>query len=88
MVTRITSWIATPSYLEIGIWIEPWDKSVRYHREYVGIFGSYTQRWTWLNGSKESNQGSHVNSEELIIILDDLVREHETLNLFCKEFGI
>jgi hypothetical protein len=86
-VVRIMSWKAEPGYLEVGVWVEPWSRSCFYRREFTNIGASYTSRWIWLDGQKESGIKSHSN-EDVAQILDRLVRNHGTLGLFYMEYGI
>lgn len=84
---KITNWKADPSYLEVGIWIEPWNRSAWYRREFTSVSASYVSKWIWLDGQKESGQKSHTN-EDTEQVLDKLVRDHETLGLFYEKYGI
>lgn len=88
MDSKINSWTAAWDCLEIGIRIEPWGKTVKYRREYTSDFGSFTSRWVWLYGEKDSNLISLINNVELIDILNNLVQNHEMLGLFCRKYEI
>lgn len=86
-VAKITSWKADSLCLEIGVWVEPWSRVCFYRREFTNIGASYVSKWIWLDGQKESGQKSHSN-DNVSAVLDNLVRDHETLGLFCVKYGV
>lgn len=86
-MTRITNWKAESGCLELSVWITPWDKSAQYRREYISEPNSYSVRWAWLDGNKESGRNTRVNFD-IVEILNELVLNHEALSLFCSLYGI
>lgn len=84
---RITHWKADSLCLEVGVWITPWERSAWYRREFTNTSASYVSKWVWIDGQKDSSLKSHSNAA-IQPILDNLVRDHETLGLFCAKYGI
>ncbi len=85
--TEITRWIATSGNLEIGVYIQPWGRSAVYYKDFATVANSYTHKWVWRDGTIES-KGPSLVSDELTTLLDQMVRNHGTLGLFCQKYGV